>query len=197
MNKQCAALAAAMMTSTVVAAEGWSVYGGADYVMHEVSVTVPSVADRPLGPSDRSKGDGDSVRLRAGLWLNENFAVEVQGSVDSDAASSPDTAEIDSYYGVFLNVHAQPFDWLDMVFPLGVATVEATVPDANGNLITADNDGAAYGVNFQFKLGRLISGDEDSILSGFGIGTGFMVYNSSKNASVRGYNAGLYFGYDF
>lgn len=197
MKKQCAALAAAMTISTAALADGWSIYGGADYVLHEVSITVPANPDRPLGPNDRNSGDGESVRLRVGMWLDENFAIEVQGSVSSETATGPDVAELDSYYGVFLNVRAQPFEWLDMVFPLGVASVEATVPDGDGNFITAKNDGVAYGVNFQLNLGRLVSGDADSIMSGFGIGTGFMVYNSSKNANVRGYNFGVFFGYDF
>lgn len=211
MKKQMAALAAAVTLSfTAQADEGsWSVFAGADYLMHEVSITETVAAPNPEAPGDNARkerrdGDGNSVRLRAGMWLNEDFSVEVQGSVSSDELDGPGSAEIDSYYGVFVSARAQPFEWLDMMFPVGFASIDAAVTD-NGTTpenepevrtVSGSNDGLAFGVNFQVRLGELLA-DPDSIIAGLGLGAGFMVYNSSDNVNVRGYNAGLHFGLDF
>ncbi len=211
MKKQCAAIAAAMtFAATVQAGEGYSVFAGADFIQHTVSLTRATPAPESengatLGATERLDGDGSSVRLRAGMWLGEDFAVEVQGSVSGDSVAGPDTAEVESYFGAFISPRAQLTDWLDVLFPIGFASVDASIPravtDDNGNVtgytsVSSSNTGVAYGVNMQFRLGELL-GDEDSILAGLGIGAGFMVYNSSDNVNVRGYNAGVHFGYDF
>ncbi len=211
MKKQCAALAAAVTMSFAAQAEegSWSLFAGADYLMHEVSITETVTAPNAEPPGDngrteRRDGDGNSVRLRVGMWLNEDFSVEVQGSVSSDELDGVGSAEIDSYYGVFISARAQPFDWLDMTFPVGFASIDAAVMD-NGTTpenepevrtVSGSNDGLAFGVNFQVRLGELLS-DPDSLIAGLGVGAGFMVYNNSDNVNVRGYNAGLHFGMDF
>lgn len=203
MKKHYAALAAAITIPAVAQADNgsWTVYGGADYLYHEVSVTVqepaPNGPPGALGSSRRADGDGSSVRLNGGVWLNEDFAVEVQGTVSSDEVDNQDqTAEIDSYYGVFLKARAEVFDWMDMTFPVGFASVEATAPDGEDGRVNSDNDGVAFGMNFNFKLGRVLA-DRDAVLAGLDVGLGFMVYNSSENVNVRGYNGGLRFAYDF
>ena len=58
--------------------------------------------------------------------------------------------------------------------------------------------GALYlrAVNMQFKLGEMMA-DKDSLMAGLGLGLGFMVYNASDRANVRGYNVGLHFTMDF
>lgn len=212
MKKLLAVIAATagVMSVSAQAEEGsWSIFAGADYMMHEVSVveTIAPPAGQPPGDNPRTErrdGDGSSIRLRAGMWLNEDFSVELQGSVSSDELDGVGSAELDSYYGLFISARAQPFDWLDMMFPVGYASVEASVMD-NGSTsdnqpvvttVTSSNEGVAFGVNFQVRLGELISGP-DSIISGLGLGAGFMVYNSSDNVNVRGYNAGIHFGMDF
>ncbi len=208
MIKQSATIVAASMLSLAAQAQdgAWSVYAGADYVMHEVSITrVEPPANAAPGPGNngrtvREDGDGNSVRLRAGMWLNEDFAIEVQGSVDSDGIDGADSAELDSYYGVFLNVRAQPFDWLDMIFPVGFAMVDANVgyQDENGDfqIASISEERAAFGMNLNVRLGEMLS-DPDSLIAGLGVGLGFMVYSPSGDASVRGYNAGIQFGLDF
>lgn len=178
----------------------WSVYGGADFVATEVSVTRTLPPDESvgatLGSTERIDNDADMIRLKVGLWLNEDFAVEVQGSVSSDDVEAPDTGEIDSYYGAFILPRAQPFDWLDMMFPVGFAATDTVVVAENGDRVATSNTGIAYGINFQFRLGELLT-DPDSIVAGLGISAGFLVYDSSDDTNVRGYNAGLQFGYDF
>ncbi len=203
MKKQCAAVVAAMTLSAVAQADegDWSVYGGVDYVIHEISVTRtgPTPSDPPgaLPAKERLDGDSNGVRLRAGLWLSEDFAVEVQTSVSSDGVDGPDTGEIESYYGLFINPRAQVYDWLDVVFPVGFTSVDASVYDpSNGGVVSTSNSGVAYGLNIQLRLGELLV-DEDSLLAGLGVGAGFMVYNSSDNVNVRGYNAGVQFGLEF
>ncbi len=208
MIKQSAAVVAASMLGFAAQAQdgAWSVYAGADYVMHEVSITrnVPPANPEP-GPGNngrtvREDGDGNSVRLRAGMWLSEDFSIEVQGNVDSDALEGDESAEIDSYYGVFVNVRAQPFDWLDVLFPIGFAAVDANVryQDDNGDFQVASmsEERAAFGMNLQLRLGEMLT-DPDSLIAGLGVGLGFMVYSPSGDANVRGYNAGIQFGLDF
>ena len=211
MNKQCAAFVAAVTMSFATQADegSWSLFAGADYLMHEVSITntVEAPSAEPPGDNARTErldGDGSSVRLRVGMWLNEDFSVELQGSVSSDELDGAGSAEVDSYVGVFISARAQPFDWMDVMFPLGFASIDAVVTD-NGSTpdnqpevktVSGSNDGVAYGVNFQIRLGELIS-EPDSLLAGLGLGAGFMVYNSSDNVNVRGYNAGIHFGLDF
>ncbi|MGJ8668986.1 MAG: hypothetical protein ACSHXK_05815 [Oceanococcus sp.] len=211
MNKQCAIFVAAVTMSFVSHADGdsWSLFAGADYVMHEVSITDTVAAPSAEPPGDNSRterldGDGSSVRLRVGMWLNEDFSVELQGNVSSDGLDGVGSAEIDSYYGVFISPRAQPFDWLDMTFPIGFTSIDAFVTD-NGTTadnqpqvrtVSGSNEGIAFGLNFNVRLGELLS-DPDSIIAGLGVGAGFMVYNSSDNVNVRGYNAGLQFGMDF
>lgn len=211
MKKQLAVLAATATLGFAAQAEegSWSIFAGADYMMHEVSVVevIPPPAGTPPGDNGRSErrdGDGSSIRLRAGMWLNEDFSVELQGSVSSDGLDGVGSAEIDSYYGLFVSARAQPFDWLDLIFPVGYASVDASVTD-NGSTadnqpiittVSGKNEGVAFGVNFQLRLGELIS-DPDSLIAGLGLGAGFMVYNSSDNVNVRGYNAGIHFGMDF
>lgn len=208
MKTQFAAVAAAMTMAGVVHAQdgSYSVYGGVDYVQHSISVTrnvaaPPSGSGTTLPGRERLDGDGSNLRLRAGMWLGEDFSIEAQGSVVSEEVNGADeTGEIDAYYGIFINARAQPFEWMDVLFPVGFAKVDASVPatDSSGNptTVSTSNDGIAYGVNFQIRLGSWL-GDEDSIISGLGVGAGFMVYNSSGNVNVNGYNAGLHFGYDF
>ena len=211
MNKQWAAFVAAVAMSFAAHAQdgSWSVYAGADYLMHEVSITdtVTAPSAEPPGDNGRTErldGDGSSVRLRVGLWLNEDFSVEVQGSVSSDEVDEVGSAEIDSYYGVFINARAQPFSWLDMTFPVGFTSVDALVTDTGSDAqnqplvrtVSGSNDGVAFGVNFQLRLGELLS-NPDALIAGLGVGAGFMIYNSSDNVNVRGYNAGIHFGLDF
>lgn len=211
MIKQSAALVAAMTVSFASQADdgNWSVYAGADYLMQEVSVTDTVAAPNAEAPQDnarteRLEGDGNSVRLRAGMWLNEDFSVEVQGTVSSDGLDDVGSAEIDSYYGIFINARAQPFDWLDVLFPVGYASIDASVRDMG---TTPDNSplektrggstsGVAFGANFQLRLGEMLA-DPDSLIGGLGLSAGFMVYNNSDNMNVRGYNAGLQLGLDF
>ena len=211
MNKQTVAVAAVMMLSCVAQAQdgGWSIYAGADYLMHEVSISDTVAAQSDTAPNDNARterlsGDGSSVRLRGGMWLNEDFSVELQTTVSSDGVTDPGSAEIESYYGLFINARAQPFEWMDVLFPVGFASVDARVRDTGTNpdntavekTLSASNDGLAFGMNFQIRLGELLA-DPDSLIGGLGIGAGFMVYNSSNNGNVRGYNAGIHLGLDF
>ncbi len=208
MNKQYAAFALATILSSAAQAQGdgWTVFGGVDYLAHEVSITVPVEAPNEpppaLGSTRRVDGDGSSIRLRGGLWLNEDFSVELQTSISSDGLDEAEDAEIDSYFGLFVSARAQPFEWLDMTFPVGITSIEASAADPEGQpegqfqRVSAENDGIAYGVQFDVRLGEMLT-DPDSIVAGLGVGLGFMVYNSSDNVSVRGYNAGLRFSYDF
>jgi hypothetical protein len=203
MNKQYAAFVAAMTVSAFAQAAdgGWSVYGGADYVMHEISITVTEplpdgAIEGARAQPKRIDGDGNSTRLRLGLWLGEDFAVEVQTALSSDGVGAPDVGEIESYYGVFISPRAQPFDWLDVLFPIGYSKIDSAVPDGEGGKFSNSSSGVSYGLNFQVRLGEMLT-DPDSIWAGLGVGVGFMVYDSSKNTNVRGYNAGLQFGLDF
>ncbi len=207
MNKQYAAFALATILSSAAQAQGdgWTVFGGVDYLAHEVSITVPVEAPNvpgAVGSTRRVDGDGSSIRLRGGVWLNEDFSVELQTSISSDGLDEAEDAEIDSYFGLFVSARAQPFEWLDMTFPVGITSIEASAADPEGQpegqfqRVSAENDGIAYGVQFDVRLGEMLT-DPDSIVAGLGVGLGFMVYNSSDNVSVRGYNAGLRFSYDF
>lgn len=199
LKKQFAALAAGLAMSTFAQADGgWHIYLGADVMQTEVSVSrsVPPAEEGQLGSKQRLDADADGVRVRGGLWLSEDFAVEVQLGVSSDSAEAPETGEIDSYYGVFITPRAQPFEWLDMTFPMGLAAVDTIIPGDPGEFIETSSDGVAFGVNLQLRLGEIIS-NPDSFIAGFGIGAGFMVYNTSGDNNVRGYNGGLHFGFDF
>lgn len=200
MIKYFAVATAGLGLSTAAAAfqDEWRVFGGVDYMQTEVSVNrpIPPAEEGNLSATERLDADASAVRLRAGLWLGEDFTLEVQGAVSSEDPEAPDTGEIETYYGVFLSPRAQPFDWLDVMFPLGVAQVDTRIPDGDGGLLETSNESVAYGVNFQFKLGELLT-DPDSIVAGLGLGAGFMVYDTSSDHNVRGYNGGLYFSYDF
>lgn len=205
MNKQCAVIAAGLaLSSGAYAADSWSVYAGADYLITEISTsrTLEPTGDQQMGANQRADGDADAVRLKAGLWLSEDFAVEVQGAVSQDEAEAPDTGEIESYVGVFILPRAQVLDWLDMVFPVGISMVDAVVfaenPEDENQFdrIETSNESISYGVNFNIGLGRLFGG-EDSIVSGFDLTAGFMVYDTANESNIRGVNAGIQFGYDF
>lgn len=200
MRIQIAAIVAGFgLSAAVQAADGnWSVYAGADFVAAEISVSQrqPPEGDAQLGSIQRTDNDATAVRVRAGMWLNEDFAVELQTAVSGDSAEGPDTGEIDSYIGAFIIPRAQPFDWLDMMFPLGFTMLDTIVVDDGGQRFGTSNESVAYGINFQFRLGEILT-DPDSVIAGLGIGAGFMVYDTSSDVNVRGYNAGLHFGYDF
>lgn len=200
MRVQIAAIAAGFgLSAAVQAADGnWSVYAGVDMLSTEISVSrsMPPQGDAQLGSTERIDNDSEAVRVRAGLWLNEDFAVELQTAAGGDSAEGPDTGEIDSYFGAFIVPRAQPFSWLDMTFPLGVTMIDTVVVADGGDRVRTSNESLGYGVNFEFRLGEILT-DPDSAIAGLGIGAGFMVYDTSSDVNVRGINAGLHFGYDF
>ncbi len=194
MNKFAGFVAGMFLVATAQAqGDGWAVYGGLDYAVLEISGYTTNPAPEPDNAPERIRldFDADMIRGRVGWWMNEDFALEAQFGVGNDDAQDPDTAEIDSYYGIYLLPRAQMFDWLDVVFPLGFASTDFVLP-SNQSL---KRDSAAFGVNFQLNMAGFFG--EDSVIGGLGIGAGFMVYQQGSDSSVRGYNGGIHFGYSF
>ena len=117
------------------------------------------------------------------------------------ATEDDNTAEIEEFYGVYILPRAEPFSWLDMMFPMGMSHVQVVQPvrpteDGQATLQANEADTISYGIDLRFRLGKLIA-DEDSFLGSFTLNTGFMVYADDDDVEARGYNGGLQLGFSF
>ena len=188
-------------------------YAGADYLLMETSVTRSfepagsrDDAPVPIRRDVRTDAEGSAIMAHVGLWLNESFSLEVRGSFSGEdaevgATEDDNTAEIEEFYGVYILPRAEPFSWLDMMFPMGMSHVKVVQPvrqteDGQATLQANEADTISYGIDLRFRLGKLIA-DEDSFLGSFTLNTGFMVYADDDDVEARGYNGGLQLGFSF
>lgn len=203
--------AAALGLSPAVSALDF--YAGADYLLMETSVTRSfepagsrDDAPVPIRRDVRTDAEGSAIMAHVGLWLNESFSLEVRGSFSGEdaevgATEDDNTAEIEEFYGVYILPRAEPFSWLDMMFPMGMSHVKVVQPvrqteDGQATLQANEADTISYGIDLRFRLGKLIA-DEDSFLGSFTLNTGFMVYADDDDVEARGYNGGLQLGFSF
>ena len=210
-----------MLAGLGVAGSAWvgtasalDLYAGASYLLADVAVEQdfdpPGRPDRPdvVTRTVRSDSDGSAIMAHVGMWLNESFAVEFRGAFPSSDAEAPadggDTsdgnAEAEELYGIYILPKAEPFSWVDMVFPIGYTFSKVTAPVENDNqeidLQTLEGDSLSYGVDLRFRVGKFFA-NEDSILGSLSINTGFMMYTDDDALEVLGYNAGVQLGMRF
>nr|MBV6628528.1 hypothetical protein [Oceanococcus sp. HetDA_MAG_MS8] len=211
----------ALLAGIGVAGSAWvgsasalDLYAGASYLLADVALEQdfdpPGREDRPdsVVRTVRSDSDGSAIMAHVGMWLNESFAVEFRGAFPSDDAELPgsgqDTsegnAEAEELYGVYILPKAEPFSWVDMVFPIGYTFSKVTAPVENDNqevnLQTLEGDSLSYGVDLRFRVGKFFA-NEDSILGSLSVNTGFMMYTDDEALEVLGYNAGVQLGMRF
>lgn len=197
-------------TAWVGTASALDLYAGASYLLTDVAVEqeVPTPGRGEVQRTVRSDSDGSAIMAHVGMWLNESFAVEFRGAFPSSDAEAPadgrDTsegnAEAEELYGLYILPKAEPFSWVDMVFPIGYTFSKITAPVENDNqeidLQTLEGDSLSYGVDLRFRVGKFFA-NEDSILGSLSINTGFVMYTDDDALEVLGYNAGVQLGMRF
>ncbi len=131
----------------------------------------------------RFEAESSMIRLRGGLAVNENLAVEVQYGLkgdDTDLSQDPPQVALESYLGVFLVPSAYLTSFLQLEVPIGYGEVEFEDADSEGD--------RAYGANLNFYPLRILNEDGSKLVS---LSGGFMVYYRGDNERVDGYNFGL------
>ena len=185
MKKFLVLTAGLLATGTASAIEDLHFYFGADLAeLDIVSIENIGADGDPATPQTvREEAESSMIRLRGGLAINENLALEVQYGFegdDTDLTTSPPQVALESYLGVYLVPSAYLTDFLQLEVPLGYGQVEFEGTDEEGD--------RAYGLNLNLYPLRIFNDEGSKLIS---LSGGFMVYYRGDDDRVDGYNLGL------
>lgn len=203
---------AAMAVGAMGSAQALDLYLGGNYLLVEAAADryadTPGREDRPdsVRRVVRTNSEGGALMAHVGIWLSESFAFEVRAGFPGEEAEydtsgqNDHVVEIENYIGAYIVPRAQPWSWVDLMFPVGAAQVKALTPVDNGDgttgIVQSDAAEFSYGIDMRLNFGQLIA-DPDTLIGSLSLNAGFMVLGTDADVDFRSYNGGLQFGLNF
>ena len=185
MKKFLVLTAGMLATGTAAAIDDLHFYLGADQAELDVVtfVNLGNDGDPATPQQQRVEAESSMIRLRGGIAVNENLALEIQYGLegdDTDLSQDPPQVALESYLGVFLVPSAYLTDYMQIEVPIGYGEVEFDGAESEGD--------RAYGANLNFYPLRVFNEDGSKLVS---LSGGFMVYYRGDDERVDGFNFGL------